>query len=349
MKRAFGYFLVGILCSVIALEIAFRILPVSTSTQIGYYIDPVILTYPPHHEFTTATGWDLRNAQRHRSNNYGFLTSRDFVRDPGAIALIGDSYVEASMLPEADRLGGKLQQLLPARSIYVLGGPGSNLLDYAERVRFAAARFQVSDFVILVERGDVRQVLCGSGNIHGPCLDPTTLSPKIEKLPSPGPAKNVIRHSALAQYVFAQLKVDPAALLTQVKEALTRAATRPAEARAQALFVGPADVPLATVDLIVDTFFQNIRRYGVARVVLIFDCKRDALSSGKSASDPVRDRFMQRAAEYGATVIDTESHFRRFVEKAGLSLAVAPTDAHWNREANRLAAEQVAAIFNSGK
>jgi hypothetical protein len=347
MKRAFACFLFGILCSLIALEIVFRILPVSTSTRIGYYIDPVILTYPSHHEFTTATGWDLRNAQRHRSNNYGFLTSRDFVRDPRAIGLIGDSYVEASMLPEADRLGGRLQQLLPARPIYVLGGPGSNLLDYAERVRFAAARFQVSEFVILVERGDVRQVLCGSGNTHGPCLDPTTLTPKIEKLPSPGPAKNVIRHSALAQYVFAQLKVDPAALLTQVKEALTRAATPPAGA--QAMVAGPADVPLATVDLIVDTFFQHIRRDGVARLVLIFDCKRDALSSGKSASDPVRDRFMQRAAEHGATVIDMEPHFRRFVENAGLSLAVAPTDAHWNREANRLAAEQVAPIFNSGK
>jgi hypothetical protein len=347
MKRAVGYFLLGGLFSLIVLELVFRALPVSTSTQIGYYIDPVILTYPPHHEFTTATGWDLRNAQRHRSNNYGFLTSRDFAPDPRAIALIGDSYVEASMLPEADRLGGKLAQLVPTRPIYVLGGPGSNLLDYAERVRFAAARFQVTDFVILVERGDVRQALCGSGNTHGPCLDPATLTPQIQKLPGPGAVKNVIRHSALAQYVFAQLKVDPGALLTQVNEALTRVPT--AAAGAQETVVRPGDVPLQTVDFIVDTFFQNVRRHGTARIVLIFDCKRDALSSGKSASDPVRDRFMQRAAQHGAAVIDMEPHFRRFVTQAGLSLAVAPTDAHWNREANRLAAEQVATVFNSGK
>ena len=348
MKRALRYFLTGVLCSVVALELVFRLLPVSTSTQVGYDIDPLILTYPPHHEFTTATGWDLRNAYHHRSNNYGFLTSRDFVPDPRAIALIGDSYVEASMLPEADRLGGQLQQRVPSRPVYVLAGPGSNLLDYAERARLAAARFRISDFVFLIERGDVRQVLCGSGNIHARCLDPTTLAPRIEKLPAPGAAKNIMRHSALAQYLFAQLKINPAALLAQIKAALSPPAA-PAAAVAGPQIAGPSDVPLGTVDFIVDTFFKTLQTHGAARVVLVFDCKRDVLAKSDSASDPVRDRFMQRAAQHGAIVVDTEPAFRRFVQQTGLSLSVAPSDAHWNREANRLAAEQVAPIFNSGK
>jgi len=347
MKRAFGYFLAGVLCSAVALELVFRVLPVSTSTQVGYYIDPLILTYPPHLGFKVATGWDLRNAHHHRSNNYGFLTRRDFVPDARAVALIGDSYVEASMLPEPDRLGGQLQHLLPARPVYALGGPGSNLLDYAERARFAAARFRISDFVFLIERGDVRQVLCGSGNIHARCLDPVTLAPRIEKLPGPGTAKNLLRHSALAQYLFSQLKINPAALPTQVKEAFSSAPS-PAAA-ATSTVPGPGDLPLETVDAIVGMFFRNLQAYGVTRVVLVFDCKRDALATADSASDPVRDRFMQRAAQYGAIVVDMEPAFRRFVQETGLSLSVAPSDGHWNVEANRLAAEQIAPILDSGK
>jgi hypothetical protein len=117
------------------------------------------------------------------------------------------------MLAEPDRLGGQLESLLAPQPVFVLGGPGTSLLDYAERARFARERFDVRHFVFVIERGDVRQTLCGSGNIHGPCLDRDTLEPRTETRPSAGLGKHIFRESALAQYLFSQLKIDLTALL----------------------------------------------------------------------------------------------------------------------------------------
>jgi len=81
---------------------------------------------------------------------------------------------------------------------------------YAERIRHAHDNFGVRDFVILMERGDVKQSLCGSGNVNGPCLDAQTLAPRVETIAPPGTVKKIFRHSALAQYVFGQLRFQTA-------------------------------------------------------------------------------------------------------------------------------------------
>ena len=120
--------LLGVAGLLLACELALRALPVSTSTETGYYVDPLILTYRPHHAWTSSTGWDLRNAQRQRSNNFGFLASRDFEPDPAAVALIGDSYVEASMLPAHDRPEAQLEAAIGNRPVFAMGGPGSSRL-----------------------------------------------------------------------------------------------------------------------------------------------------------------------------------------------------------------------------
>ena len=105
-------------------EAACRLLPVSSATLSGYHVDPQILTYPPRHEWTSAFGWDLRNPQRLKSNNFGFVADHDFVRNLNAVALVGDSFVEAGMLAAEDRPAAQLEQRLGAgRPVYALGGP----------------------------------------------------------------------------------------------------------------------------------------------------------------------------------------------------------------------------------
>ena len=176
--------LLGVTIAVVALEIVFRLLPVSSSSASGYYIDANILTYPAGQRFTTATGWNLKNPQHHKANNYGFVGDHDFSRNPKALALIGDSFVEASMLAPDERLAAQLESQLPGRIVFAMGGPGSSLLDYAERLRFASQEFGTRDFVLLLEYGDVGQALCGSGNVHAACLDRETLAPRIVKQPA---------------------------------------------------------------------------------------------------------------------------------------------------------------------
>lgn len=333
MVRTTMYGLLGMALIVLLLELLCRLLPVSTSTETGYYHDPLILSYPSHHRWTASTGWDLRNAQTLQANNLGFATEHDFVANAQAVALIGDSYVEASMLERADRPGAQLERALFGRTVYALGGPGSALLDYAERIRFMHERFGVRDFVLLMERGDVLQSLCGSGNVHGPCLDAKTLTPRTETLAPAGALKRLARRSALAQYLFSQIRVSPAKFGRQLLPAPANAAATPGAASA-----APA-APLREIDAVTQAFLASALPHVSGRLVIALDANRRALYDGQTLSDPGRERFMQLARTAGVTVIDTEPLFRSHLAQSALKLDVGPTDGHLNALGVRLVAQ----------
>jgi len=327
----------GAMAALMAAELLLRILPVSTATETGYYIAPAILTYPPHHDFDMATGWDLTNAHHHHSNNYGFLTDKDFTVNPAAIAVIGDSYVEANMLKEADRLSFQLEKKLGNRPVYAMGGPGSSLLDYAERARFAQETFGIRNFVFVIETGDVKQTFCGSGNIHGPCLDPDTFNLRSEAQPQKaGLAKKLLRKSALAQYLFSQLRLKPDNLINQLFRA--SASDHPSLPKKS---LSTDTLSPEAIDHVLSAFLSNLEKLKIDHWLVVFDNRHICQKSGP-ITDPVRNRFMQLAKASGAIIIDTAPLFCDFSQKIGLSLAISPSDQHWNKLAHGLVAEAVA-------
>jgi len=338
MLRRIAWVVGGMLLVLIALEMLFRLLPTSTATRTGYYIDPDIWTYPPGHAFRTSFGWDLERAQRHRANNVGFMADRDFVADAHAIALIGDSYVESSMLGPSERIAAQLERRLRGSPVYAMGGPGSSLLDYAERVRFATERFGTKTFVIVVERGDVTQALCGSGNVHARCLDPATLEPRLQRIASDRRLlTNILRESALAQYVFSQLRFSVASLLTRATAGFMPRTTLPAPTKPDPVKQG------RSIDAVVQTFLDRLEPYRAARFVLILGCNLESLRTRPSLPpDLAMVRLADAARAWGATVLETEPLFRAHLESGGLSLAVSPRDAHWNSLAIGIVTEATA-------
>jgi hypothetical protein len=331
MARKAIYWLLGVSGFILACELVLQVLPVSSATLTGYHTDPQILTYPAGHQWRVATGWDLRNARGLRANNAGFVADHDFLRDAQAVALVGDSFVEASMLREPERPGAQLEAALGGRPVYALGGPGSALLDYAERIRHAHTQFGVRDFVVLMERGDVRQSLCGSGNIHGPCLDRANFAPRTETQPPPGLAKRVLRHSALAQYLLGQLKLSPQRLWRQ---ALAQSQP-PAESAARAGAVKAVTAEeraraLSEVDAVARTFFDRAKPHVQGRLVIVLDGERDGVPLPVDADDGARAHFIALARQAGATVIDAEPLYRAHYAASALKLEVGPYDAHLN-------------------
>ncbi len=341
---------IGGLGFVLGLEMLFRLLPVSTATQSSYWIDPVIVTYPPHHRWVASTGWDLRRPQTLRANNLGFVAERDFVPNPQALALIGDSFVEATMLEADARPGAQLERALGGlsgvtRPVYAMGGAGSALLDYAERVRYAYQHLGVRDFVIQMEGGDVRQSLCGSGNVHGPCLDRETLAPRIETMPPPSTAKRLLRHSALAQYVVGQLKVDfrhLAATAFQRNIPEMAGEDEPEEQgrqEPQASSPGHSLSPVneARVVAVTDIFWQRLAAFAPqARVLFVVDGGRSPVNGPLSDIALERVRFIEMARARGYKVLDAEQVFAPHVANSPLSLLVAPDDGHMNSYAVEL-------------
>lgn len=328
MLRTIRDGLLGIVLLLVLLEGVLRLLPVSTATHTGYHVDPAILGYPPGHAWRVSTGWDLRNAQRLRANNLGFAAERDFVPDPGAVALVGDSYVEASMLAAADRPAAQLERALGgARAVYAFGGPGSSLLDYVERIRFARDRTDVQDVVVLMEAGDVRQSLCGSGNVHSACLDPKTLAPRVERLPPPSTLKQVLRESALAQYLFSQIRVDAGQLwraLTTRQVPEEESADRPRRRAVPVQTASPAALA------VVQRFVEQVRPLVPGRLVIVVDGRRDPAAAPDPRLAAERAAFIAGARAAGLTVVDAEPLFARHAAASPRSLQVGPYDGHLN-------------------
>ena len=334
--RIVFWFAAGMLGFAFFCEIVLRLLPGPTATHTGYHIDPLIRTTLPHFAFRVASGWDLRNAQTLHSNNFGFVADRDFRPDERAVALIGDSFVEASMLPATQRPGAQLERALaPSRSVYAMGVPGTALLDYAERIRLAHERLGVRDFVLLMERFDVGQSFCGSGNVGGPCLNYDTLAAATELQSEATSIKQILRHSALAQYLVSQLKMNPSRLWQQAWQQARAAAPGSVSSAAAVLSaaqpVQPSEQELSRLARVTETFFERIRPYRNGRLVIVLDSDRGAIRRGDPIIvDVARDRFIQMARAEQAVLIDTEPLYRAHVARSALALEVGPHDSHLN-------------------
>lgn len=344
-------FVLGVLGALLLAEACLQLLPVSTATMRGYHHDADVLTYPTHHHWRVATGWDLRNTQTLQSNNWGFVADHDFVPDPRAVALIGDSYVEASMLAAPDRPAAQLERLLHSRRpVYAMGSAGTSLLDYAQRIRMAAQHFGVRDMVLIVERFDARQSLCGSGNVQTQCLDPLTLQRRTRHEPPPGWLKSLARHSALAQYLSGQIRVQPQAI---AKAMFTRTTPgekgNPAIAQAAARH-GPEPAAVAQmqrmVDAVVRTFFADVRPYLKGQLIAVVDGRRgrtDGTDGPADLADLERAYLMQRLRAGGAVVDDLAPLYAEHARWSRRLLDVGPYDGHLNALGVRIAMTAAAA------
>lgn len=347
MRRLLSFGL-GLLLVAAALELIARALPVSSTTHTGYTLDATVRTYPVGHRFTIATGWDLRNPQRLRANNAGFAAEHDFLPDRNAVALIGDSHVEGSALPHGDRVAPLLEsQLGASRRVYAFGSPGTSLLDYAETARYADRHFGVGDLVFLLSVGDIRQSVCGSGQVAGPCVRWPSAEPATDQREEANLLKQVARQSALAHYVFGQLKARPedlpAALRSMVREFVLGAppVAQPAAPKPTA----PSEQMLAMERRIGELFFERLAPYRAGRRVII------ALHHG-AAREPAEandlTRFAALAGQEGAIVIDLAPAYAAQRRRSPRSLVIGPYDGHNNRLGNAVLAQEIAARLNAG-
>ncbi|MFN7665388.1 MAG: hypothetical protein ACK520_16105 [Inhella sp.] len=351
MTRAMASIVLALSALALGLELLLRLLPVSTATMVADHLGAGIPTVPPHHRWTKATGWDLRNAQTLQANAQGFAARHDFVTHPQAVALIGDSFVEASMLPAPDRLDAQLESRLAGRPVYAMGSPGSSLLDYGHRLRWAVSRFGVREAVIFMEHLDVAQSRCDSGNVTSVCWSAWDDRMVPVAAAEPGALKRVLRHSALAQYVLGQLRLDGATLWANVLHQ-----ARPAQGHevGQRKAVPPpllstlplSDLERTATDRIAGLFFEQLDGLPV-RVVLVVDASRIDLNRGDTGSGPARDHFIALARARGLTVVDMAPVFAEHRRRSPLALEVGPYDSHLNALGLSLVAQEAARALGS--
>lgn len=325
MRRNLTGFVAGVLSALLLVELVLRFLPVSTAKFNGRYLDPMLLTYPPGHRWVSSTGWDLRNAQHLQANNFGFVAGVNFVKNSAALAFIGDSMIEASMLSAEHRPAAQLAAALAPRPIYALPGPGSSLLDYAERIRWAHVNLDIQDFIVFLERGDLIQSVCGSGQVHGSCFNKSSGKIDTEIGAEPNLLKRLFRHSAAAQYFMGQLKLSPQRLLKQAV-----AQTHPEGAPVGKPRLSPSAELSDDEKAVAKLFFERVKPHVQGRLLLVMDGDRAGMYQGHTTVHP-RVEFLTRIArDHGASFVALDEAFAVNYRERGLSFDVGPYDAHLN-------------------
>jgi len=345
----------SIVFCLLAAEIALRFLPVSTGLRSMPVTatDPV-LHFTPNRPFVNSLGWNMHNVVHGRVNNAGFVNDQDYVRDgPPLIAVIGDSFIEAQMVPYAESVQGRLAAALKEKfRVYSFAGSGAPLSQYLIWAGFAVREYGARAAIINVVGNDFDESFAAYRLGPGSWQYARDAKGVLQLKLTPHHAGTLIslaRHSALARYVIINLGIQNR--LFSIRWLGQMIFGKPANA--QARYAGNTDASTDATRVrdslaAIDAFLRDLpERVGLPAEGVLFTLdgfrSADAASAGQGTYfDLMRHAFIQKAAAQGYEVIDLDTRFIPRHARTGESFEFYD-DNHWNAAGHEVAFEAVMA------
>ena len=338
----FGAVAVVVILLIIA-EAALRILPIVSGVHRQNPHSPrSSARLTPGHAYRWSLGWDMRHVVHGRTNNLGFLSPHEYSREQPAIALIGDSFVEAQMLAHEESLAGHLDAHARGRlRTYNFGISGAALPHYLGIANEMGEQFQFDSAVVVVTGSDYEEGFEPKEGMYTWGKDPgkelVELVPSITR----GGARDFVRSLALVRYFRANLKLTPARLFAH---------SRPSECKPQAL----REIDFTRLSAYVDSLPRALN-LDPARIVLVFNKGSNTgiyerVDRGHVSADsacPTLDglalaELRKLAAARGMKLVDAEERLEAHYRVSRQALDFKPIDSHWNGLATRVIAGEIA-------
>jgi hypothetical protein len=112
-------------------EMMLRFLPVPSGLMaVPVTHESPIFHFIPNRDFVQSRGWNFQRVNRGHVNNDGWVNNQDYrvSEDPPLVAVIGDSFVEAEMVPYAQTFHGLLATLYEGKTrFYSFGTSGARI------------------------------------------------------------------------------------------------------------------------------------------------------------------------------------------------------------------------------
>ncbi len=143
--RSFAFAVISIFGPVLLVlasaELVLRFLPVEMSVR-TLPLDAAhpVLRAPPNTRFSHSVGWHFQNPNSGRINNDGFFNEQDYHRNGPRplIVVVGDSYIEAKMVPYPETIQGRLAaDLTGSGRVYSFAMSGAPLSQYLAWIGYA--------------------------------------------------------------------------------------------------------------------------------------------------------------------------------------------------------------------
>jgi hypothetical protein len=219
--RSIGLQLSGILIGIFVLlavaEITLRLLPVPQGIYRDHPQTPLASArLVANRDYTWSLGWYLRQVVHGRTNSLGFAAPYEFTTDTPAVALFGDSYVEAIMLNYAESLAGRIDghfhDQIPT---FNFGISGAGLPHYLGLARETSAQFQFSAAIVVITSFDYIEGLLGQEGLYkwseNPDKDLVSLVPVTKR----SKLLELARNFALLRYLRYNLKFTPSTFFAE--------------------------------------------------------------------------------------------------------------------------------------
>jgi hypothetical protein len=324
------------ICVVVA-EVVLRFLPVASSL----YTVPVtaqspVFHFTPNRDFVYSRDWDMVLAHRGHVNNAGFVNDQDYQKDGSLpmLAVVGDSMIEAAMVPYRDTLQGRLATVLAGKlRVYSFATAGAPLSQYLIWARHAVREYGAQALVISVVGNDFDESHSAYKTSPGfwhyvPDANGELQLQLFEY--RPGRLRDVVVASALARYLLFNMQVGLHWI--ELKSLLFG---RPAMAAPLHTASNLDDKRLRDSLAAVDAFFRDLPAYAglpASRILFVVDGFRypdAAAAHAGSYSDRVRRALLEKAMSLGYDAIDLDPIFFERHRRTGERFEFA-RDGHWS-------------------
>jgi hypothetical protein len=328
------------------IELVLAFLPVATGMR-GMPVteSSPIYRFEPNSGFVFSIGWKLDGVNRGHINNAGFVNEQDYRKDPASplLAVVGDSFIEAAMLPYPQTLQGRLAAALAGKArVYSFGTAGAALSQYLILARHAVEEFGARSVIVNVVFNDFDQsyfayrpsdaywyyVPDGDGGLRLKLFEHRRSAPRSLAL-----------KSALARYVLINLQIDQVIHQTPfLKNLLTGSAH--AEAPGDHDLPPDADAERMRVSYaVIEAFFRDLAamvKLPPDRVLFTLDgfhYPEAAAASRGYYLDRMRRAFTAKATTLGYGLIDLDPYFFADFARRGERFEI-PGDGHWTANAH---------------
>ena len=312
-----------------------------------------VLRFVPNRDWVWSKFGTMEMVNNVHTNNYGFMNDQDYETIAGSplVAVIGDSLIEALMVPYPETGQGRLAKVMNGRArVYSFarsGAPLSQYLAYADWVR---ENFNPRKMIFVVVGNDYDESLVkykSAGGFHyfSEKGDGSLFLERRDYEPTLG--VSLIPYSRLLLYALGNLQVmnAPASLRRVVAGDDGKQYAGQTDARAGAK-------RLADSKRAVDAFFELVdEATGLPRrdVLFVLDGIRphayDPAASRQARESYVgrmRDYFMKKATGGGYAVTDLHPAFVERYRHEGRPFEY-PRDGHWNELGHEVFADEVLA------
>lgn len=333
------------LFSLLLAEVTLRFLPVNESlcTQPVNEKNPVI-HFAPNRTSTWSRFADFTMVNEVHSNNYGYLNDQDYALDDEhpLLAIIGDSYVEASMVPYSETMHGRLAQELEDWRVYSFGISGAPLSQYLIFAQFARTTFHPEKMAFVIIANDYDESLLrykNSPGLHFFQRKNNQLE-LVRQDYSPSFTGAIVSRSRLAMYLLTNAKIQH-----QIANLFNSSR--------QVEYVGQTSAKADTTRLAlskdaVERFLELLPQYAglpSEDIFFIVDGLRPDLYTEKgrkgavgSYAEQMRKFFMDKARSQQYTVVDMQPIFEQHYAANGNRFEF-KKDGHWNGIGHGVAAD----------